>query len=129
MKNYYEVLGVKTSASPEEIKTAYLKLIKKYHPDTFLGKKEFAETTTAEITEAYSVLKDEVLRNRYNDKNGFNVKAKAYSTKTESKQDKTIHDEKKSTSNANSAIKNDKSQNPEEIRAEKEKVAYNVVIV
>lgn len=65
MNNYYEILGVETNASSEEIKKAYLSKIKEYHPDVFEGDKVFAEQKTAEITEAYNVLKEEKLREQY----------------------------------------------------------------
>ena len=65
MKNFYEILNVKTDASSTEIKSAYLKLIKKYHPDTYKGDKVFAKEQTEQITEAYATLKDDEKRKRY----------------------------------------------------------------
>ncbi len=63
-RDYYEVLGVDRSASEEEIKKAYRKLAKKYHPDMNPGDKE-AEAKFKEATEAYSVLSDEEKRQQY----------------------------------------------------------------
>lgn len=63
-KNYYEVLGVEKSASASEIKTAYYKLAKKYHPDLNKDNKEAAEKFK-EINEAYEVLSDEKKRSNY----------------------------------------------------------------
>ena len=57
-RDYYDVLGVSRSASASEIKKAYRKLAKKYHPDTNAGNKE-AEQKFKEVTEAYNVLTDE----------------------------------------------------------------------
>ncbi len=65
MNNYYEILGVEANASSEEIKKAYLIKIKEYHPDVFDGDKFFAEQKTAEINEAYNVLKNEEQRELY----------------------------------------------------------------
>jgi len=63
-KDYYQMLGVKKSASPEEIKKAYRKLAMQYHPDRNKGNKE-AETKFKEISEAYAVLSDQEKRKQY----------------------------------------------------------------
>ena len=63
-KSYYDILGVGTYASQEEIKKAYRTLVKKYHPDTNQGDKQ-AEEKFKEITEAYEVLGDEDKRKKY----------------------------------------------------------------
>ncbi len=62
-KDYYEVLGINKNASEQEIKTAYKKLAKKYHPD--ISKEENAEEKFKEVLEAYSVLKDPQKRKNY----------------------------------------------------------------
>lgn len=62
-KNYYEILGVSKAATKEEIREAYLKLAKKYHPDT--SKEENAEEMMTKINEAYNVLGDENKRAKY----------------------------------------------------------------
>ncbi len=56
-RDYYEVLGIDRNASASEIKKAYRKLAKKYHPDTNPGDKE-AEAKFKEETEAYEILSD-----------------------------------------------------------------------
>ncbi len=63
-RDYYEVLGVSKSASPDEIKKAYRKLAKQYHPDVNPDNKE-AEAKFKEVNEAYSVLSDEQKRAQY----------------------------------------------------------------
>ena len=62
-RDYYEVLGISKGASADEIKKAYRKLSKQYHPD--LNKEEGAETKFKEIAEAYEVLSDDQKRARY----------------------------------------------------------------
>lgn len=63
-RDYYEVLGVSKSASDSEIKAAYRKLAKKYHPDTNPGDKE-AEAKFKEASEAYAILSDAEKRRQY----------------------------------------------------------------
>lgn len=63
-KDYYETLGVDKDASADEIKQAYRKLAKKYHPDLHPDDEEFAEKFK-EINEAYEVLGDEEKRKKY----------------------------------------------------------------
>lgn len=64
-RDYYEVLGVSKTASDSEIKSAYRKLAKKYHPDMNPGDKE-AEAKFKEASEAYAILSDADKRRQYN---------------------------------------------------------------
>jgi molecular chaperone DnaJ len=63
-RDYYEVLGVSKSASAEDIKKAYRKLAKQYHPDMNPNDKD-AEAKFKEVNEAYSVLSDDQKRSNY----------------------------------------------------------------
>ena len=63
-RDYYEVLGVSKTATDEEIKKAYRKLAKKYHPDMNPGDKD-AEKKFKEASEAYAVLSDKEKRSQY----------------------------------------------------------------
>uniref|UniRef100_A0A7C4ELH7 Chaperone protein DnaJ n=1 Tax=Thermodesulfovibrio aggregans TaxID=86166 RepID=A0A7C4ELH7_9BACT len=64
MKDYYSILGVSRNASQEEIKKAFRRLARQYHPDLNPGNKE-AEEKFKEINEAYSCLSDPVRRANY----------------------------------------------------------------
>lgn len=63
-RDYYEVLGIKKGASEDEIKKAYRRMAKEYHPDLHPGDKE-AETRFKEVGEAYEVLSDSQKKARY----------------------------------------------------------------
>ena len=56
-QDYYDILGVPKTATPEEIKSAYKKMAIKYHPDRNPGDKE-AESKFKDAAEAYDVLRD-----------------------------------------------------------------------
>lgn len=62
-RDYYEVLGLQKGASDDEIKKAYRKLSKKYHPD--INKESDAETKFKEVSEAYEILSDPQKRAAY----------------------------------------------------------------
>src|SRR5665647_3649827 len=63
-RDYYEVLGLSKTASPEEIKKAYRQKAKKFHPDVN-KEDENAEDKFKEVAEAYEILSDEQKRSAY----------------------------------------------------------------
>ena len=69
-RDYYEVLGVDKNATDDELKKAYRKLAKKYHPDANPDNKEEAERKFKELNEAYETLSDKQKRQMY-DQFGF----------------------------------------------------------
>jgi curved DNA-binding protein len=73
-KDYYQIMGLKRGASEKEIKTAYRRLARKYHPD--ISKEANAEEKFKELGEAYEVLKDAEKRKLY-DQYGSNWEAAA----------------------------------------------------
>lgn len=62
-KDYYEILGISRNASEKEVKSAYRKLAKKYHPD--VNKSSDASEKFKDVNEAYEVLSDPQKRQRY----------------------------------------------------------------
>ena len=63
-KDYYATLGVSKDASADEIKSAYRKLAKKYHPD-INAERNYSEERIKDINEAYRILSDDFLRAQY----------------------------------------------------------------
>ena len=66
MNDWYKILGTARDADEAQIKAAYRKLAKKYHPDAHPGDKE-CEARFREITEAYTILSDPAKRKKYDE--------------------------------------------------------------
>ncbi|WP_250277273.1 J domain-containing protein [[Clostridium] colinum] len=64
MENYYKILGVSQEATNDELKKAYRKLAKKYHPDANVGNAQ-ADEMFKKVSKAYEVLSDETSRKKY----------------------------------------------------------------
>ncbi|HEY8294904.1 MAG TPA: DnaJ C-terminal domain-containing protein, partial [Micrococcaceae bacterium] len=76
MSNHYDVLGVSNDATGEEIKKAYRKLARKYHPDVYQG--EDAQERFKTVTHAYEVLSDPAKRRVYDTTGNENGTANGY---------------------------------------------------
>ena len=112
--NYYEILEVSTNASKEVIKNAYRALIKKYHPDSYTGDKEFAQEKVKEINEAYETLIDDDKRLLYDYDNGFKIdpnapKEEDQITVTYETEEPKVKQEEKSKFDIRSFLKNKKA--------------------
>ena len=110
-KNYYEVLEVSINSTTAEIKAAYRKLARKYHPD--INKSPEAIERFKEITTAYETLSNPIEREKYNILKGIFEPAK---TKTSSEQAQTEY--KNTTKNSNSNPQEPK-QKPQNKKAKK----------
>lgn len=80
MKNYYEILGVKSDARLEEIRKAYKKLASTYHPDKFPENTKFAEDMMKQINMAYTILSDLAKRQQYDEWLRLNEGSVSYRT-------------------------------------------------
>ena len=76
MKNYYSILGVTPDSSDAEIKSAYRRLARKFHPDV----NPYGTAQFKDITEAYEVLSDAKKRLQYDTINGFFFSSKTRKT-------------------------------------------------
>ncbi len=110
MKNFYQILGISSNATNEEVRTAYRKLAKKFHPDINEGDKYFEERFK-EIKLAYDTLSDDYLRNQYDKQlsDFFQRASSAYQKPTNEHKDASHT----STTN-NDTKKQNRTQSPKE---------------
>ncbi|MBQ7629889.1 MAG: DnaJ domain-containing protein [Selenomonadaceae bacterium] len=102
--NYYEILGVNRDATIQEIKKAYKKLAKKWHPDLNRDNIKVAEEKMKEINVAYTTLSDEVARIDYNKKlDAESKKSSSRTGATSSAQSETPRTSRKTTAGNSSA--------------------------
>lgn len=95
-KDFYKLFGISPDAKPEEIKAAYRKMAKIYHPDTNKGNK-VSEDKFKELNEAYEVLADEKKRKHYDIANGFFAKTAPNSSNQAKAQAKQAYTKEKET--------------------------------
>lgn len=112
MENYYEILGVSQSATDDQIKKAYLKQIKIYHPDVYQGEKVFAEERTRQITEAYTVLKGYLTRKGYDEKLKQQTKENNPNKSTSTSNEQSDTNTEKSETKENDEKSHEKEYNP-----------------
>ena|SRR5687768_3898059 len=70
-RNHYQVLGIDTNASEDEIRTAYKKLARTYHPDLNPKRPRSAHDRFRQLQEAYDVLSDPISRQQYDQSLGL----------------------------------------------------------
>ncbi len=110
-KNYYEILGIKPDATDNEIKSAFRKLARKWHPDV-AGNSKDVVNKFKEINEAYEILSNPEKRKKYDTLRGIftqtQTQNKTSETKTEKKQE-----EKNTTAKETRQTKNTQQKGPE----------------
>ena len=94
--NYYEILGVDREVNPKDLKKAYKKLAKKWHPDLNRDNPKLAEQKMREINVAYDTLSDEVKRIDYNKK--LDAESKNQSQRKSARENATAKTKQTSTS-------------------------------
>ena len=65
--NFYQILKLSQTANENEIKSSYKKLVKQYHPDLYVGDKDFAEQKIKENNEAYEILSNPQTKAEYDE--------------------------------------------------------------
>ena len=110
-KNYYEILGIKPDASDSEIKSAFRKLARKWHPD-IAGNTPEAVSKFKEINEAYEILSNPEKRKKYDTLRGILNQAKTSKTTSNTK------------TNSKSETKKDNKSNNQQNKTQEDKYNY-----
>lgn len=113
-KNYYDILGISTEATEGEIKSAFRKLARKWHPDVAGNTPDSVEKFKS-ISEAYDILSDEIKRRRYDALRGILHKVREEKEKNNSENKKQNNEQKetkqtKKESSQNTKEKSEKTQ-------------------
>lgn len=111
MLNYYNILGVPKSASMEEIRNAYIKQIKFFHPDVFNGPPEVARIKTVQLNEAYSVLHDPQKRQVYDLRLEYEEQKAKEEEKARKAEEKVKEDAKKAEEQAGKGAESARTEN------------------
>jgi DnaJ-class molecular chaperone len=122
MLNFYQVLGVATTASLEQIKKAYRSLAKEWHPDK--NPSEEATTKMAEINKAYALLSDEARKDEYDYLHGFGKYAKnvhSEAAKRQKAHDAKVKKEAQAKKKAEEAMKRAKQKAEQATKAKTKK--------
>jgi len=114
-KEYYQILGIKPSATQKDVKAAYRSLARKYHPDVNKGNK-LSEIKFKEVGEAYDVLGDEKKRKQYDLLKGYNQAPKneeTISQQAKRRASEAYSEKKEEKSTTEKTSKPDKQPHPE----------------
>lgn len=117
LENYYEVLGVSVNSSTAEIKSAYRKLARKYHPD--INKAPDAMEKFKNITKAYETLSNTKLREQYNTLNGFFKTETTQTTSSKKAQEEYKKETKNNTKSSNTTTPKSNKQSTKQQNKQK----------
>lgn len=117
LENYYEVLGVSVNSSTAEIKSAYRKLARKYHPD--INKAPDAMEKFKNITKAYETLSNTKLREQYDTLNGFFKTETTQTTSSKKAQEEYKKETKNNTKSSNTTTPKSNKQSTKQQNKQK----------
>lgn len=106
MKKYYDLLHVNQESTKAEVKSAYIRQLKKYHPDIYKGDKMFAERMTTDINEAYAKLYDKAPEKRVVSQNKTTTNSKFKDITNSASNSYKSNDPKKNTKATSNDVTN-----------------------